>query len=409
VTSHNGERELAIRTVVRLIDRSHEELVAQMQQMVVDQVPVYATLPEEQMAGDVRDIVEIGIAVFRKAIADPDMDLRALLAPLAPSAAKRAEEGLPMVDVLSAYYVGGRAALQFIAERAGPVILPGVLPMADQMIKLLQTATAIVAEGYAHERELTLGEQLTARLRLGTALVEGHAPDQVREAANLADVALPSQYAVVAVAMDGASGGSGRTPDPRIQATRRLRKVRSALVSGISGELLWVPTHRAALVLIPLSATTQWPALIDRLQRLFAGLDEPVVAGAVAAGPLQVAEAVATALDVRELAQRLGRPAGCYQLGDVAFEYQISRPGPARDALAEVLAPLADDERLRETLEAFVAEDRHRQRTARNLGVHPNTVDNRLRRITTLTGLDPLRPQDLSRLVAGLAATALSG
>ncbi|WP_154402658.1 PucR family transcriptional regulator [Nocardioides speluncae] len=407
MTSHNEERDLAIRTVVRLLDRSRDEVIAQMQATILAEVPVYTTLPEEQMAGEIREITEIGLAVFVKSIADPDVDLRALLAPLAPSAAKRAEEGLPMADVLTAYYVGARAALNFLAERAGPVILPAVLDLADKVIKLLQTATAIVAEGYAHERELTLGEQLTARLRLGTALVEGHAPEQVREAANLADVALPLQYAVVAVAMDGASGGAGRTPDPRVQAARRLRNVRSALVSGISGELLWVPTHRAALVLIPLAG--QWSALIEGLQRLFAGLDEPVVAGAVVAGPLQVSEAVATALDVRELAQRLGRPAGCYQLGDVAFEYQISRPGPARDALAEVLAPLADDERLRETLEAFVVEDRHRQRTARRLGVHPNTVDNRLRRITTLTSLDPLRPQDLSKLVAGLAATALSG
>lgn len=380
-----------------------------MLEALLAEVPVYATLPEEQVTGEVREVIELALAVFVRTIDEPDLDLEQLLAPLAPSAAKRAEEGLPMADVLSAYYVSARAALRYLSEKAGPVILPGVLYLAERIVELLATATRIVAEGYAHERELTLGEQLTARLRLGTALVEGHAPDQVREAANLADVALPSQYAVVAVAMDGASGGSGRTPDPRVQATRRLRKVRSALVSGISGELLWVPTHRAALVLIPLSAATQWPALIERLQLLVAGLEEPVVAGAVAAGPLQVAEAVATALDVRELAQRLGRPAGCYQLGDVAFEYQISRPGPARDALAEVLAPLADDERLRETLEAFVAEDRHRQRTARTLGVHPNTVDNRLRRITTLTGLDPLRPQDLSKLVAGLAATALSG
>lgn len=409
MTSHNEERDLGIRTVVRLLDRSREEVIAQMQQTILAEVPVYATLPEEQMAGDIREITELGLAVFVQSIADPDIDLRALLAPLAPSAAKRAEEGLPMTDVLSAYYVGARAALNFLAERAGPVMYPAVLDLSDRVIKLLQTATAIVAEGYAHERELTLGEQLTARLRLGTALVEGHAPDQVREAANLADVALPFQYAVVAVAMDGALSSSGHTPDPRVQAARRLRKVRSALISGIAGELLWVPTHRAAMVLVPLSATAQWSPLIERLQQLLAELEEPVVAGAVAAGPHQVSEAVATALDVRELAQRLGRPAGCYQLGDVAFEYQISRPGPARDALAEVLAPLADDERLRETLEAFVAADRHRQRTARNLGVHPNTVDNRLRRITTLTGLDPLRPQDLSKLVAGLAATALSG
>lgn len=409
MTSHNDERDLAIRTVVRLIDRSRDEVMDRMQELILVEVPVYATLPEEQMAGEIREITDIGLAVFLQSIADPEVDLRKLLAPLAPSAAKRAEEGLPMADVLSAYYVGARAALNFLAERAGPVILPAVLHITDQVINLLQTATEIVAEGYAHERELTLGEQLTARLRLGTALVEGHAPDQVREAANLADMALPVQYAVVAVAMDGAASGAGRTPDPRVQATRRLRKVRSALVSTISSELLWVPTHRAALVLIPLSAAAQWPDLIDRLQRLFTGLEEPVVAGAIAVEPLQVSDAVATALDVRELAQRLGRPAGCYQLGDVAFEYQISRPGPARDALAEVLAPLADDERLRETLEAFVAEDRHRQRTARSLGVHPNTVDNRLRRITTLTGLDPLRPQDLSKLVAGLAATALSG
>ncbi len=87
----------------------------------------------------------------------------------------------------------------------------------------------------------------------------------------------------------------------------------------------------------------------------------------------------------------------------------MSRPGPAQQALADLVEPLGSEPVLLSTLEIFVAENRHRSRSARRLQVHPNTIDNRLRRIATLTGLDPFRQEDMTRLQAAIAARATDG
>ncbi|MEV6973207.1 helix-turn-helix domain-containing protein [Kitasatospora sp. NPDC093806] len=86
------------------------------------------------------------------------------------------------------------------------------------------------------------------------------------------------------------------------------------------------------------------------------------------------------------------------------LECQLSRPGPARDGLAALLAPLAGRPELLETLRAFQAGGFDRRRAAALPRVHPNTVDYRLRKATALTGLDPARGGDLSMLRAAPAA-----
>jgi hypothetical protein len=107
------------------------------------------------------------------------------------------------------------------------------------------------------------------------------------------------------------------------------------------------------------------------------------------------------AVDVATIA---GRGPGVYRLDDVLLEYQLTRPGPARDRLASAVAPLATRPELRETLEAYLEHGLDRQRTARSLHLHPNTVDYRIRKIGVLTGLDATRAGDVVRVRAALAA-----
>ncbi|MFG1910909.1 PucR family transcriptional regulator [Kribbella sp. NPDC048928] len=97
-------------------------------------------------------------------------------------------------------------------------------------------------------------------------------------------------------------------------------------------------------------------------------------------------------------------PPGVYELDDLLLEYQLSRPGPAHDRLASMLAPLAERDDLLATLRRYLANARNRRQTAAELHVHANTVDYRLRQVGRLTGLDPVRDDQLPRVVAALAA-----
>ncbi|MER7056511.1 helix-turn-helix domain-containing protein [Streptomyces sp. NPDC000351] len=70
------------------------------------------------------------------------------------------------------------------------------------------------------------------------------------------------------------------------------------------------------------------------------------------------------------------------------LEYHLSRSGESGVDIAALLAPVADRPELTETVRAHLRLSRNRRATARELGVHPNTVDNRLARFTATTGMD---------------------
>jgi sugar diacid utilization regulator len=86
----------------------------------------------------------------------------------------------------------------------------------------------------------------------------------------------------------------------------------------------------------------------------------------------------------------------------------VSRPGPARDRLADLLTPIAGRADLLSTLEGWFEADFDRRRAAAALHVHPNTLDYRLRRIAELTGLDPGTARGLQLLGAAVTAHQLA-
>ncbi|QIX28367.1 PucR family transcriptional regulator [Nocardioides sp. JQ2195] len=84
------------------------------------------------------------------------------------------------------------------------------------------------------------------------------------------------------------------------------------------------------------------------------------------------------------------------------LEVQVTRPGPARSALLDLLAPISENRELLQTLTTYVEESHRRAPTASRLHVHPNTLDYRLRRVRELTGLDPNAPEGRQLIRAAL-------
>jgi DNA-binding PucR family transcriptional regulator len=81
-----------------------------------------------------------------------------------------------------------------------------------------------------------------------------------------------------------------------------------------------------------------------------------------------------------------------------------------RQLVARAYAPLAASTgALLETLEAYLGTGRSLEAAARTLYVHPNTVRYRLRRVTDVTGWDPLDARDCYVLQTALALGRLDG
>ncbi|MGX1762931.1 PucR family transcriptional regulator, partial [Streptomyces lydicus] len=107
---------------------------------------------------------------------------------------------------------------------------------------------------------------------------------------------------------------------------------------------------------------------------------------------------------IARLAYQLRRPSAVYRMADLALQYQLARPGPARTWLLTLLAPLHDQAHLLDALRALIDNDYNRQQAAAALVVHRNTLNYRLNRIATVTGYDPNRPDHAQLFAAALTA-----
>lgn len=102
------------------------------------------------------------------------------------------------------------------------------------------------------------------------------------------------------------------------------------------------------------------------------------------------------------VARAAGHPPGLHRLEDVLLEFHLSRPDESSAAIAALLDPVGDRPELLRTLRTYLETGQDRRGSARLLGLHPNTVDNRLARITDLTGLDLASPRGTALALAAL-------
>lgn len=374
-------------------------LVDDVLRRLVADIPLYAQLPEEELQGDIRRITERTLRAFSETFRTGVVPAGEALDPLRESATRRAEEGVPLEALLAAYHLGGKVCADHVAARFRPAELPDAIALNRLILDFLQRVTAVVSASYFEERQSIAGEDQATRQSVFAALVQGRPVD--------AAVRLPAEYVVVGLAIGPHPDETRPGVDREIVARRKLRRIRVELdripdsMSGLAadGGIAIIPTRPPGGVHGVGRIALGW--LRARLSQV-AGVE--VTLTSTAAAPRDVPAGVALVRELLEVVRTHRRPPGVYELDDLLLEYQLSRPGPARDRLATMLVPLAERDDLLATLRCYLENARNRRQTAADLHVHANTVDYRLRQVGRLTGLDPVRDDQLPRIVAALVA-----
>ena len=393
--------------VTQILSTRIPELTDEVLGVLRAELPVYARLPTDLLQGDVRRVVVRALRLFVTALDTDGRPDDAALADLAESAARRAEEGVPFEMVVAAYHRGVRVCADTALAGAQPEDVETVHAVLRIAMGFLEHIAVAVAAGYAQHTRTALAEQAASRTLLVNTLVEG---GDIHEAAGRAGMTLPASYLVATLAAGAHPDESDPGIDPLVAARWKLRRIHEELSRHYRETVLWIPATDGGQALIPIATAPGESSSTDivRLERILgdvrraAGADVHV--GVAVATPSEVPEAARLSREVLEVALRLGRPPGLYRLVDVVLEHQLSRAGAGRDLLATLLDPLDGHDDLGETLQVFLASGLNRRRTASTLHVHPNTVDNRIRRVTELTGLDATRAEDLPLLHAALTA-----
>jgi hypothetical protein len=359
--------------VAELFPRSGEIASAMIIRCAAE-IPEYRLLPASVLEGD---LVANATAVFELFLTTVAEDRRPTEAELAlPIAwgAERARDGLPLEAVLKIYPLAASVAWeQLTGDRA---------LLGARMLDFLGEVMPRVAEAYLREREDLDWEQREDRQNLASSLLAGR-PVRRRE--------LPESYDVVVFHLPALPPESGSRA-----ATDLFRAVRSDVDSKVlvtfkgDGGVLLVPDGVAA------------DAVAARVDEI---CDRRCTAAAARAEThADIPAAHSEAVEVLALAENLRRPARLYRLADLAIEYQLARPGPARDALARVLDPLEDHPHLIDALRAFIVSGYNRGEAASALSIHRNTLTYRLGRIQLITGFDATQAADARHLAAAMTA-----
>jgi hypothetical protein len=342
------------------------------------EIPEYRLLPASVLAGD---LVANATAVFELFLTTVAEDRRPtedeLALPIAWGA-ERARDGLPLDAVLKIYPLAAGVAWEMVARAGDPAAL------GARMLGFLGEVMPRVAEAYLRERDDLDWEQREDRQNLAASLLAGR-PVRHRE--------LPESYDVVVFHLPALPAAAGSRA-----ATDLFRAVRSDL-DGQPGVLVPFKGDGGVLLIPAEYAAGAVAARVDRIcgRRCTA-------AAARAETHADIPAAHSEAVEILSLAENLRRPARLYRLADLAIEYQLARPGPARDALAGVLSPLEDHPHLIDALRAFVTSGYNRGEAATALTIHRNTLTYRLGRIQLITGYDATRAADARHLAAAMTA-----
>lgn len=288
---------------------------------------------------------------------------------------RRAEQGMPLDDVLRSFRMGGRLIWDDLLELAAadPAGDPddGLDPtelreVGGRLWEVVDETSAQVASAYhLHERAaVRADEQLRAELWVG--VLAGRAQDAgfAHEAARILDLPADADLAVVLGGLDPATGAAALAP----HGTAWVRRT-----DGVVG-----------LVALRHPSTTEVVAMLEQVAgRVAVGVSAPVAG--LAGVPTGVRQA---SLALRTQAGRPGVACFDARLPEALLLGVPDVTGRLVDRwLGAVLAlPPAEAGPLLDTLHAWVESGGSAVRAADRVPCHRNTVLNRVRRVAELTG-----------------------
>jgi hypothetical protein len=346
----------------------------------------YRRLPEGLLQGNIVEIIDHNLEVFRSSTLAGREPADVELEPFRASARVRAGEGMPLEDLLHAYRLGGRLAWQAMVQAALPEDREGLLIGAEILMRYVDLVSATVAQAYLDARQLAVSED-ERRLRgllLALCEEEGQPTADIVSLAALLGVPAASHYRPFALTV----AGEGAIRHGQLAADLRARGILALTEGDRVGGLLAEEQELHAP-----------PGTLSVV--------EPLAPRGALAGGL---ERVRLVID---LGRKLGH-VGHLTADDVALELLLASSPETADALeSRVFDPLrgAAGRRaaLEETLRTFLSIGTDRRAAAEELHVHPNTLDYRLRRIEELTGLRLAAPRDLTVLVLAQSRRDLRG
>jgi sugar diacid utilization regulator len=324
------------------------------------------------------------VEIYFRSLAEDRVPSDQELAELADAGRRRLHQGVPLESIFHSYRVGTRVLWQCVLEIADSEDLGRLATLTLQFADLVSSAAS---EGYLGERERRARSHEEATRLFLTRLLFGDLDDEeavIREGRHFGfDLAQTHVVAIV----------SPKALRRHLTVERDLE-----LAHGRSQLQRYLPdapaivTRSGLIVAVPGDSISEVASsILKALAGLLKGQNFTVGIGTARGGAGGIVASYSEAQRAQALASIL-RPNALVCRYDELQLFDLFRAGDHVDAYVdEVLGKLLRRDRDRhsefgQTLEALFASALNRKLAARRLGVHPNTLSYRSRRIEELLG-----------------------
>lgn len=370
--------------IVRRVDTT--AIARRMVDIFRTEIEAYRHLPESAVDGEVLEISKKNVDLFFDSIIENRSLTEEELEPFRASARHRADEGLPLEDLLHAYRLGGRLGWEALVGVASDDERAALLPSVARLMEHVDRVSDAVTETYHECSRLLASEEERRLLELLEALTSDAPLDPAMlAAAERRGVPVVDAYVPFGLAVPGA------TPPDHSQRAAAIRE---------QGVLAVTEGDRIVGLLARAEAET---ALASEDHAVWV-VGEPTARGRLRPALTEIRALVQVGIDhgkTGRLAVEDHLPelllAGAPRIGELVRRRAL---GPLEDYSERRRADLL------ETVQTFIACDLDRRRAAEQLQVHPNTLDYRLRRMEELTGLRLSSTSDLVLICLALKQRA---
>lgn len=345
--------------------------------------PDYANLDADVLA----DVVETNVhnaRIYFHAVIHQRRPTTEELSALAAAARRRVHQGVTLGAMLRAYRIGARAMWEKLSE-ARPDLDHRIL--TDSTLRYIDWVSSEAEHAYLAERDEMLNSRLETTKLLLARIVEDDFDDDAERDAAVRSLGLAPAETHVAVVV-GPTGRATSTLDAPLLDL--LQEVRRTVPNSTSGLL-----RRGAVILVPTSATSGLEELVETaMGRACAG---PGIISAGIGRPAPTVAGLAGAVREAERARTLGEilfPERLVHSYESMGFYDLFRQGEPVDTFVRtVLGDHLGTERrgkvdLIRTLYVYFTLGMNRKAAAHRLGIHPNTLDYRLRQATRASGVN---------------------
>src|SRR5947209_3420204 len=262
------------------VERTVPRLARKMIETFVAEIPLYSLLPREQLEGEILSITEENLRLFFRTLRSGEALTSGELGDVRLSAARRAEERVPLDAVLTAYHVGARVGWGAIVDGAQPDETDAVIAAGARVLSYAQQVTAEVAAAYLEEQQTIYGEERDARRALASALLAGEPAESL--AARLG-VTIAAAYVVVSLRIEAHPDENERGVGGAIAARRKVRRAQRALEEWAGEPVVGLLDPGGGAVLLPAEPDLAY-ACADRLPDLVASIARAAGADVTAGG-----------------------------------------------------------------------------------------------------------------------------